>query len=731
MNRSSQQPIRIGVVGCGAIAELFHLPALAANPATAAGIYLADTNSDRAQTLKSRFAACGVVEDYRELKGKVDGVVIASPPSMHFEMSKFFLANGVHVLCEKPLTESLPEAEALVRLAKEHRTHLAVNQTRRFFPTYQRLRSVIASGVLGELRSIVYHDGIEFDWPAASPHHFQPGAKGAWSDTGVHLVDTICYWLDATPELVNAEYDATGGPEALATIKLQHQACQIELKVSRLGPLSNRFQIEGALGRIDAATEDWDEFSVKLKSGKQQRFKCGSNKLKYLDFAKPCLENFIAVIRSESKPMVTGESTLPVIGLMSHAYERFQPYQMTWNAHLSSSALQQRHFQTASPARKRRILVTGASGFLGGRLVESLQLSGWGEPVATIRNWSRAARIARHPIEIVVCDIMDKGQVERAVANVDAIVHCAYTDDRETIVTGTKNLLEAAVQYKIQDFVYLSSAEVYGPDHQGLVSEQITLTTTGRAYGDAKLEAEQVCRSFHDKGLLPTILRPSLIYGPFSASWSIDVAQRLQSGKWGLFGELGEGRANLVYVDDLVQAILRSLESTAARGETFNVNGPQPPTWNEYFQAFNAQLGLPPLQQVSATRARLRTRVLGVVGGITSAIKSRFEDQLMEIYLRGGLASRMMKRLKGELDATPSSAEINDLFVRSAVYDDLKIRQTIDYQPAFDLTRGLQLTVDWLRLHELAERTHDENKPASLDSSSNQARAVPFDAVTS
>jgi len=95
------------------------------------------------------------------------------------------------------------------------------------------------------------------------------------------------------------------------------------------------------------------------------------------------------------------------------------------------------------------------------------------------------------------------------------------------------------------------------------------------------------------------------------------------------------------------------------------------------------------------------------------------------------VASRMMKRLKGELDATPSSAEINDLFVRSAVYDDGKIQQTIGYQSEFDLARGLQLTVDWLRLHELAQRPHDDHKPASQNSSIHQASAAPFDAITS
>ncbi len=117
-----------------------------------------------------------------------------------------------------------------------------MNQTRRFFPTYQKIRELIASGSLGELKSIRYHDGVEFNWPAASPHHFSKGAKGAWSDTGVHLVDTICYWLgNQTPELVESLNDSFGGPEAMSTVRLKHRECSIELKVSRLGAIVEQF----------------------------------------------------------------------------------------------------------------------------------------------------------------------------------------------------------------------------------------------------------------------------------------------------------------------------------------------------------------------------------------------------------------------------------------------------------------------------------------------------------
>lgn len=96
---------------------------------------------------------------------------------------------------------------------------------------------------------------------------------------------------------------------------------------------------------------------------------------------------------------------------------------------------------------------------------------------------------------------------------------------------------------------------------------------------------------------------------------------------------------------------------------------------------------------------------MDVARGVTSAIKTRFQDRLMEIYLRGGWASRVMKRIKGQLDMTPSGAELDDLYSRQASYEDDKIRKVLGYQPAFDLATGIERTIQWLRHHERIRST--------------------------
>ncbi len=348
----------------------------------------------------------------------------------------------------------------------------------------------------------------------------------------------------------------------------------------------------------------------------------------------------------------------------------------------------------------QRILVTGASGFVGGRIVEALTITGKAQPVGTIRHWTRAARPGRLGTEVVVCDIENSEDVARAVEGVDAIVHCAYTDSHSSIVGGTKNLLHAAQSAGVERFIFLSSAEVYDTNTIGQVNEESpTLPEDGKVYKNWKIEAESLCREFHDK-LGVTILRPSLIYGPFGQSWSIDIAKRLQSGKWGLF-EGRDGVANLVYVDDLVRLILHCLGDDRACGQTFNINGPHPPTWNEYFEVFNDTLGLPKLEHVSVARSGMRTRMMDAVGSVADMILSRFEDQLMEIYLKGGLASRIMKRIKGELDATPTGTELNDLYQRQFVLNTDKAKDMLGFESQVGLNHGLALTAKWLELHEL------------------------------
>ena len=345
---------------------------------------------------------------------------------------------------------------------------------------------------------------------------------------------------------------------------------------------------------------------------------------------------------------------------------------------------------------ERTILVTGGGGFIGNRFVEVIHLTGFGRVRAGVRRWASAARAARFPVEIVLCDVLDDRQIAAAMHGVDVVVHCAVGDER-VIVEGTRNVLEAAARNQVSRVLHISTAEVYGTDVSGRVDETRPCTTTGSPYANAKTEAERLVWQHSSRGLPVTIFRPSIVYGPWSDQWTAALAERLQSGHWRRYSRYGEGTCNLVYVDDLVAAALSSIRSDNAVGQAFNVGGAESVTWNEYFDRFNQAIGLPPLEVRSASRAKAKSIAAGAVRTTAQLLLARHHAMLRDLSERGGWVSAGMKGIKRWMNTSPSSNELERLYSRKAIYDWSKAQRLLDYRPAFDLDRGLRLSVDWLR----------------------------------
>jgi nucleoside-diphosphate-sugar epimerase len=343
-----------------------------------------------------------------------------------------------------------------------------------------------------------------------------------------------------------------------------------------------------------------------------------------------------------------------------------------------------------------RILVTGAGGFIGARLVEVLHCAGDWQVVAGVRRWSTAARVARFGVELAQCDIRNAEQVTRALLGATHLVHCAVTgDDRATIVEGTRVLMEGALQAGVRKVVHLSTVDVYGRP-EGEVVEERPYGVTGRVYGDSKIEAEEAVRSVAERGLPVTILRPTLVHGPFGATFTVAYAQRLQAAPWLVPATAAQGTCNLVYVDDLVGAILAALQTRTAPGEAFNINGPERPSWNEYFQALNGALGFPALVYAEPGQARLAQKAMEPVRAVAKATLKRLKPQIMAVYQRSELARRFMKAAEARVRNTPNANEL-EAFARRVSFSSAKAQRVLGYQPRFPMKAALPLTAAWLR----------------------------------
>lgn len=201
---------------------------------------------------------------------------------------------------------------------------------------------------------------------------------------------------------------------------------------------------------------------------------------------------------------------------------------------------------------ENKVLVTGASGFIGKRIVETLCHSSSTVPRAGVRTWSCAMNLELLPIEIVLCDVLDKDQIREALDGVNCVIHCAY-GSKEVTVQGTDNMLCAARSFGVERFIHLSTTEVYG-NVEGKIDEAFPHQYTGNPYGDSKIDAEKLCWRYFEQGLPVIVIRPTIVYGPFGRTWTIELASKLKSGNWRIFKGHGDGLCNLVYIDDWSQA---------------------------------------------------------------------------------------------------------------------------------------------------------------------------------
>jgi nucleoside-diphosphate-sugar epimerase len=344
----------------------------------------------------------------------------------------------------------------------------------------------------------------------------------------------------------------------------------------------------------------------------------------------------------------------------------------------------------------KNILVTGAGGFVGGRIVEVLHEVGQGVVRAGIRRWSSAARIGRLPVEIVPCDVRSAESVRAAMNGVTAVVHCAH-GDFETNAEGTRTVLAEAHRANIERVVHLSSVAVHGRS-EGHIVESSPLAGSDE-YALSKIKSEEACAEYIAKGLEVVVLRPTIVYGPYSNLWTVEFAQRLSAGEWFLPERYTSGICNLIYVDDLVKAVILSLQDARAAGETFIINGAERPTWNEYFHALNDSLGLPPLRPASSIHSRARAGLMLPVRKTAKFVLKRFQPLVLNIYQRSKLAKAIMRRAETAIRNSPTHAEF-DLYSLRVFFDGTRATDKLGYRPAFSMTDGIELSVSWLRDNE-------------------------------
>ena len=293
----------------------------------------------------------------------------------------------------------------------------------------------------------------------------------------------------------------------------------------------------------------------------------------------------------------------------------------------------------------------GASGFIGSRVVSALASTSWAIPVAGIRR-----SLGQLPLQVATTpvDITDPASVAVAITGVDSIVNCMSGPAAQS-AAGAEVVFSAASRALNPPLVvHLSSMAVYG-SAIGNIAEDASLLGDLGPYSTAKVQAEQSAGQ-HRRTV---VLRPGCVYGPGSTQWSERVARWLVEHRLGDIGASGDGFCNLVHVDDVVAAILRSLQRQDVEGHAFNLSLPDPPTWNQYLVAYGLALGATPIGRIGERRLKFETKVLSPLLKVIEIVGSKRGFGRRWPAIPPSLLSLMKQEIRLDVAKAEHSLEMN------------------------------------------------------------------------
>jgi predicted dehydrogenase len=200
----SEEKLRVGIIGSGWIANVAHAQAWKSLSNTVDIVANADANAETAATFADANEIANHYDDYHAMLAKedLDIVSVCTPNCYHREATLAALQAGAHVLCEKPIATSRPDAVEMYATAERAGCLLMVGQSSRFAPYAFAARDIVASGQLGEVyfaeTTMLRRSGI----PTWGQFHMMEGsAGGPVYDLGVHILDLLI-WIMGNPRVV-------------------------------------------------------------------------------------------------------------------------------------------------------------------------------------------------------------------------------------------------------------------------------------------------------------------------------------------------------------------------------------------------------------------------------------------------------------------------------------------------------------------------------------------------
>lgn len=336
-----------------------------------------------------------------------------------------------------------------------------------------------------------------------------------------------------------------------------------------------------------------------------------------------------------------------------------------------------------------KVLVTGASGFLGRYVTRELINAGY-KVKGAYHSPSKKTMVEELGAEPVSFSLEDENTYLTALENVDVVIHLAayytFTGKRELYyklnVEATEKLARLAINKGVNRFIYCSSTEALGPVENPPADEN-AVPNPQNDYGKSKLEAEKRIISLRAKGLKYTIIRPSGLYGPGNVN---DVSYWFITGyiKGGLPSKfvIGDGKTyvQFAHVKDVARGFKLALEKEESINETFVISEEKYYSYLEVYEILSELTGIsPPHIKLNPSLAKFLLL---------------FTEAYDKYIAKSG--NIMYRRM------------IVDSVTKHRAYSIRKAKEKLGYNPTYDLRKGLYETIEWYRKNGYLDVKHRE-----------------------
>jgi predicted dehydrogenase/nucleoside-diphosphate-sugar epimerase len=581
-------------------------------------VAVCDTDLARAYSLAERYRGSQVFSSFQDMleSGTIDVLHVVTPPVLHYQHAVAAIEAGIHVLVEKPLALSAVEVKDLYARAAEKKVKLCPDFIQLFHPAVRKVSELIATGQFGPVIHVEIFMGVESalselrEWPGTHWSFQLPG--GVLHNYITHPLYLASNWLGPA-QCISVKSRSYGVLQRGLTdhvhIVMEGERANASLTVSfamSQGPYFLKlYCVEGSL------LVNFDTMSVLVHSTSrlprparrllqnvaeaQQLIwgtlmtACGvlTRRVVPYEGLRTLVSRFYDSIESGTPPPISEDLVLNTAKAEEFVAGHTGKVRLNLNGIASNSG-------TSLPSVSR-VLVTGASGFVGKALVRKLVDSGY-YVRAYVRPLSNTSALETMGAEIVHGDIRECASLRRAAEGMDFGIHLAagVRGSRQfaysSCVEGTRNIADVARACGIKRVIYVSSMAIY--DFLALrdgenIREDSPLEPYRElrsTYAYAKCAAEEVALShIGDREPAWTVVRPSLIFG---AGWDPISAVGVRIGSLVVSFGARHKILRLIHVDDVCEALLSTMRSPETAGRVMNLSHPEVLKLEEYVRRY-------------------------------------------------------------------------------------------------------------------------------------------------